>query len=223
VILNPNLDLEREKLEGRNQKRKVTGGSSGTPSVQRSYTDVRLEEVPRLDCILSFIFTWLLLAGFVVLPGTFNTLEGIQSGSTQVEKVLHTIQHLPLLVIGYACCGVGGAGMCILWIRWHHNYVWLLNSIFIPGLLNGVSGLLSTFAGIYGAQNGKYNTASIITLGVTGGCTIISGFLTIIYSIVKHRHMCKEEKMKNGDDEKCKEEKMKDSDDEIGGERHYVT
>ena len=118
-------------------------------------------------------------------------------------------------MIGYACCGIGGAGMFILWIRWRHNYVWLLNSIFIPGLLNGISGLLSTFAGIYGAQNGKYNTASIITLGVTGGCTIICGFLTTIYSlwkldVIKRRHRREEEKMKNGDGE-------------IGGERHYVS
>ena len=99
VTLSPNLDLEREKLEGRYPKRSVTGGSSGTPSIVRSsYMNMKLEEVPRLDCILSFIFTWLLLAGFVVLPGTFNTLEGIQSGSTRVERVLHTIQHLPLYV-----------------------------------------------------------------------------------------------------------------------------
>jgi hypothetical protein len=54
------------------------------------------EEVPRVYSILSFFFTWILLAGFIVLPGTFNTLEGVDS--TTVKKVLHTIQHLPLYV-----------------------------------------------------------------------------------------------------------------------------
>jgi len=97
------------------------------------------------------------------------------------------------LAIGYACCGIGGIGMCLLWWRWSHNYVWLINSIFVPGLLNGLSGLLSTFAGIYGSQNGAYGTSSIITLAVTGGCTIVCGMLTAIYSwwklgAVKRRH-----------------------------------
>jgi len=107
------------------------------------------------------------------------------------------------MVIAYSCCGVGGIGMCFLWLRWSHNYVWLLNSIFIPGLLNGLSGILSTFAGIYGAQKGVYGTSSIITLAVTGGCTLICGFLTAIYSLwklrrVKRLHSHGMEQMRNG-------------------------
>jgi len=169
--------------------------------VKSQYTDMVFEQVPRTYNILSFLFTWLLLAGFIVLPGTFNTLEGVDSN--QVKKVLHTIQHLPLLEIAYACCGVGGIGMCLLWYRWSHNYVWLINSIFVPGVLNGLSGLLSTFAGIYGSQNGVYGTSSIITLAVTGGCTIICGFLTTIYSFwklnaVKRRHLSEMEQARFG-------------------------
>jgi hypothetical protein len=56
------------------------------------------EEVPRTHNLLSGLFTWILLAGFVVLPGTFSALEGIQSNSGEFEKVLHTIRHLPLYV-----------------------------------------------------------------------------------------------------------------------------
>ena len=75
--------------------------------------------------------------------------------------------------------------MCLLWWRWSHNYVWLLNSIFVPGVLNGLSGLVSTFASIYGAQNGVYGTSSIVTLAVTATCTLSCGFLTAIYSLWK--------------------------------------
>jgi hypothetical protein len=105
--------------------------------------------------------------------------------------------------------------MLIFWWRWAHNYVWLLNSIFIPGMLNGLSGVLSTFASIYGAQKGVYGTSSIITLAVTGACTLICGFLTAIYSFfklnrVKRVHRREMEQMKSGDDR-------------IGiGEVHYV-
>lgn len=81
----------------------------------------------------------------------------------------------------------------LLWWRWAHNYVWLLNSVFVPGMLNGLSGLISTFASIYGAQNGVYGASSIATLAAAGACTIICGFLTAIYSLwklgrVKRRH-----------------------------------
>ena len=98
------------------------------------------------------------------------------------------------MVIAYVCCGVGGFGMFILWIRWSHNYVWLLGNIFVPGLLNGLSGLLSTFVGIYATQNGTYGASSIATLAVTGACTLICGFLTAIYTLwklnaVKKKHV----------------------------------
>jgi hypothetical protein len=104
--------------------------------------------------------------------------------------------------------------MLIFWWRWAHNYVWLLKSIFIPGMLYGFSGLLSTFASIYGAQSGQYGTSSIITLTVTGLWTLICGFLTAIYfyklNRVKRVH-------------RREMEKMKSSDDRIGiGEVHYV-
>jgi hypothetical protein len=93
------------KPEKRPPKRYGTGGSSagstGSGSisvVQSRYTDMVFEEVPRTHNLLSGLFTWTLLAGFVVLPGTFSTLAGIQSKSGEFEKVLHTINHLPLCV-----------------------------------------------------------------------------------------------------------------------------
>lgn len=95
--------------------------------------------------------------------------------------------------------------MLLLWWRWAHNYVRLLNSIFVPGTLNSLSGLVSTFASIYGAQNGVYGASSIATLAVTGACTIICGLLTAIYSLwkldrVKRRHLHEMAQMKSGDE-----------------------
>ena len=53
---------------------------------------------------------------------------------------------------------VGGIGMCYLqvWCRHGANYAWLVNSIFVPGLPNGLSGLISTFVDIYANKDGKY-------------------------------------------------------------------
>lgn len=89
----------RGKPDRQPPKRSVTTGTAGTGSiVQSQYTDMVFEEVPRTHNLLSGLFTWILLAGFVVLPGTFSALEGIQSNSGEFEKVLHTIRHLPLYV-----------------------------------------------------------------------------------------------------------------------------
>lgn len=164
------------------------------------------EEVPTIYTFLSCFFTWILLAGFVVLPGTFSALQDFETSSGELGNILRTIRHLPLMVVAYVCCGVGGLGMCFLWLRWSHNYVWLLGNIFIPGLLNGLSGLLSTFVGIYATQDGTYGASSIATLAVTGACTVICGFLTVIYSFwkleaVKKKHVRETEQVRKGSSE----------------------
>ena len=102
--------------------------------------------------------------------------------------------------------------MLLLWWRWAHNYVWLLNSIFVPGMLNGLSGVISTFASVYGVQNGVYVASSIVTLAVTGACTIICGLLTAIYSLWKLDHVKRQHLREMG--------KMK-SDGEVMGEVQY--
>jgi hypothetical protein len=108
-------------------------------------------------------------------------------------------------IIAFSLCGLGAVGMCLLWWRWAHNYVWLLNSIFIPGTLNGLSGVISTFASIYGVQNGVYGSSSIATLAVTGSCTVVCGFLTTIFSLwkldkVKRQHLREMAQVKTGGD-----------------------
>jgi hypothetical protein len=46
--------------------------------------------------ILAMFSTWILLAGFLVLPGSFETLEKLPINSETFKKVLSTIQNLPL-------------------------------------------------------------------------------------------------------------------------------
>jgi len=82
--------------------------------------------------------------------------------------------------------------MCYLW--WCHgtNYAWLVNSIFIPGSLSGLSGLISTFMDIYANKNGAFTVASIACVGVTGGCAVICGFLAVFHSVWLVRRLKKE-------------------------------
>lgn len=57
-----------------------------------------LDDIPQLHNIMAGFFTWILLAGFVLFPGTFTSLQeanGEGLGSAGVA-ILGAVQHLPL-------------------------------------------------------------------------------------------------------------------------------
>ena len=88
-----------------------------------------LDQIPRLHNILASFFTWILLAGYIVFPATFTSLQNndeIQSEADRnvVEaKILGQVKNAPLLYIASFCCGIGCVGM--VWLWWIHrtNYV----------------------------------------------------------------------------------------------------
>jgi len=156
-----------------------------------------LKDVSIWNNLFATLFTWTLLAGFLVLPGSFQTLDQLPINFTAFKDMLAAVKHLPLLALGLSCCVIGAMGMCFLWWHQRANYVWLVGNIFIPGWLSGTAGLISTFVGIYGHNNGAYSTLSIATLVVTGASTVICGFLAAFYSFwllrrLKHEHVRKQ-------------------------------
>ncbi|KAF9465889.1 hypothetical protein BDZ94DRAFT_1252485 [Collybia nuda] len=150
-----------------------------------------LDSIPRLHNMLASFFTWILLAGFVLFPGTFTSLQNTQVDvSNEVgRQVLKVVAHVPLFVIAFICCGIGAVGMVYLWWRWMYNYVWLVNRIFLPGLLNSLAGIISTLVNVYGVQHGDFSTTSKTTIVVTGVSTLICGVLTLYYSLWKLRRV----------------------------------
>lgn len=59
-----------------------------------------LDDIPALYNLLAGFFTWILLAGFILFPGTFTSLQTLNnttgvSGQVQQELV-KAIAHLPL-------------------------------------------------------------------------------------------------------------------------------
>ncbi|KAF8880561.1 hypothetical protein BD779DRAFT_1473841 [Infundibulicybe gibba] len=155
------------------------------------------DKIPRTHNILAGFFTWILLAGFVLFPGTFSSLKNdsvpkLAGVAGEVEKnILGVIQNLPLFVVAFVCCGIGAVGMIYLWWRWSNNYVWLVNRIFIcntktsPGTLNSLTGVISTLVNVYGAQHREFSTTSKITIIVTGASTLVCGAIALVYSLWK--------------------------------------
>lgn len=118
-----------------------------------------LDAVSPLHNILASLFVWILLAGYIVFPATFNSLAKSSldtKASTRLEaQALATARNVPLLYVAAVACGVGICG-CV-WLWWIHraNYVWVVNRIFLPSLLNSVAGLVSTLVNVYSAQDGE--------------------------------------------------------------------
>ncbi|MCJ1253090.1 hypothetical protein MMC24_000897 [Lignoscripta atroalba] len=182
------------------------------PTVQTQYMDMLLhmDTIPRLDNFLSSFFTWLLLAGYVVFPGTFTTIsdsdnnkltQAWEDGNAVERTILAGVRNAPLMYIAAICCSIGGCGMVWLWWKWRRNYVWIVNSIFLyeetlqrslrstanrdwnrPGLLNSFAGLISTFINIYCSQNGEYSITAMVTIIVAGACSVINALLFFMYN-----------------------------------------
>ncbi|KAF8498106.1 hypothetical protein F5888DRAFT_1803022 [Russula emetica] len=146
------------------------GTSAGNSIAQTEYTDMVFEPIPFRFNVMTCVFMWTVLAGFLVLPSSFPDIQTILGDSNKLSKVVRVARNIPLLTIGFTCCGVGAIGLCYVWRRFRHNYVWLLSSIFIPGMFSGLSGLISTFVNLYGSQQGvHYGTTTIATIAATGG------------------------------------------------------
>lgn len=111
------------------------------PSVQTRYMEMllHLDEIPRLHNILAALFTWILLAGFLIVPGTFTSFKNSSAFKNASENesndvaraILRSINNIGLLWVSGAFCGAGTLGCLWLWFRWRTNYVWLLNRVFL--------------------------------------------------------------------------------------------
>ncbi|KAI6157297.1 hypothetical protein BKA82DRAFT_994278 [Pisolithus tinctorius] len=184
----------------------MPGLHSGTHEyAQTRYVEMllALDDIPNLYKVLAAFFTWILLAGFILFPGTFATWADKPPGTTEHE-LASVINNVPLLVIAWVCTGIGGLGMLWLWWRWRKNYIWIVNRIFVPGLLNSLAGLISTLSNIYSSAGSLSGTSGFGNLGalisssalstiiVTGAIMVICALMVLIYQFVLIRGLRKE-------------------------------
>lgn len=89
------------------------------------------------DNVLASTAHWILLAGYLVIPGTFTSLQKSDTVRNDLaenktgEWILNTIQNPPLLAIA---CVLFISGLAIIgWLFWEYrgNYIWLINRIFM--------------------------------------------------------------------------------------------
>ncbi|KIW19507.1 hypothetical protein PV08_00079 [Exophiala spinifera] len=202
-------DTSKAKPKRANTTTSSGGGSSGkrpaplarVPSTPTRYMEMllHLDEIPRLYNILSSLGTWIILAGFLVVPGTFTTFkeskafqEADGDDSNEVaHAIVHSIANIGLLWLSGSFC-VAGTVLCLwLWWVWRYNYVWLVNKIFMPITLNSVAGLITTLVNVYTAQQGVWSVTAKITAIVTGSCVGVGGGLFSVYNFCLLRRVQK--------------------------------
>ncbi|PSR84389.1 hypothetical protein BD289DRAFT_368674 [Coniella lustricola] len=103
---------------------------------------------------------WIMLAGILVLPGTFTTL---QKSDTALQNVIQYIPLLPVAIIFYLS---GMIGVLYLWNVFRGNYIWLIQHLFQPGTLNTLTGLVTVIINIYTARNGTWSPTAWATLAI---------------------------------------------------------
>ncbi|KAF9450368.1 hypothetical protein P691DRAFT_615808, partial [Macrolepiota fuliginosa MF-IS2] len=170
------------------------------PSSRSRYMKMLLaiDDIPTLYNLLASFFTWILLAGFILFPGTFTHLQSLNLGNGAGASLVELIVHLPLFIVAFVCTGIGVIGMAFLWWKWMNNYIWLVNKIFLPGLMNSVAGVLSTIVNIYGAQNGEFSKTSIVTICVTSGVAVVCLTLVLWYGLWMLRRVKKQHEREMG-------------------------
>lgn len=82
--------------------------------------------------------TWVLLAGFIVLPGTYTKFQNSEIIKAAQEdksnfgnQILAGVAGLKILAVAIYLCGIGLVGIIALWVRWRKNYIWLINKVLL--------------------------------------------------------------------------------------------
>jgi hypothetical protein len=81
--------------------------------------------------VASFL-TWLLLAGFIVFPGTFASIRTSKAfnSAEDAQAVIRAVGFIPLLGLACFCCLVATFGIIWLWWKNCYKYIWLVDRLF---------------------------------------------------------------------------------------------
>lgn len=170
---------------------------SRADTIHSRYVQMLLDQdsVAKTHNILAAFFVWLLLASFIVFPGTFTTIQkSLEDGehadfpSKAAESIFKSVKNVPLLALAAIMCSIAVVGVVSLALRHMHNYVWVLNKLFLPGAANCAAGLVSTLIGVYAQQKGVWSISAKVTAIVEGCGLFICG---AVWYVVDHYFLCK--------------------------------
>lgn len=78
--------------------------------------------------------SWIQLAGFIMLPGTFTSFQNFHSNAEAIVAVQSFAKRTGILCLSIACWSAGVVGIILLWLKYrrdHLYYLWLLDRLFL--------------------------------------------------------------------------------------------
>lgn len=93
---------------------------------------VEANEAPIFDSVCASISSWITLAGYLVLPGTFTKITD-STGLRQTQEgrlVQSVVKNTPLLPLSIVLCVLGLAGSAWFWWKWRNNFIWITSKVF---------------------------------------------------------------------------------------------
>lgn len=104
-------------------------------SIETRYEQMLLDEVLWYLNLVAEFAHWALLAGYLVIPGTFTSLQKSDTLKKNLDKtkagkfIFNTIQNPPLVAIAVSLFVLGA--MLTAWLFWKRkgNYIWLVNRL----------------------------------------------------------------------------------------------
>lgn len=121
-----------------------TSSSSSADDVERQganeepmeYLSKYDEQILQIDKVIEpwyFIvaggFTWLLLAGFLMSPSTYASVQeksnALQNTGSVGKSVMTAVRNVPLIYLACFACLIATVGLVTLWRKWKSNIVWV--------------------------------------------------------------------------------------------------
>lgn len=91
-----------------------------------------IEEIDLWETVSISALAWLLLAGYLVFPSTFASIQKsdvLNKAGEIGRSVDHVVRNVPLIYFASFLCLLSSAGLAWFWWQRRHNYVWVLRRI----------------------------------------------------------------------------------------------
>lgn len=138
IIIMPSLDNQTPTTSLPEEHHQISrNGTNLTIDTEYIHMLLELDTIHWSYNFLSSLAGWILLAGYLVIPGTFVSLQSSKSLQKELRhghsasSILNTVQNPPLIGIACTCLGFGIVIMLFLFYRWRYNYIWVTNRLFL--------------------------------------------------------------------------------------------
>lgn len=153
---------------------------------------LQLDKIPRAHNIFANLFAWMILVAFVIAPGNFtgfpadrslmvNGDDDVSSMPVTTTAMLRKIPSVPLLAICCVSFFLGVLGMLWLAVLWRRNYIWLMNRIYLPLILNSLAGFIATLVIVHVQHGWHWSIAALVTVSIESASLAIGLGMFALY------------------------------------------